>query len=61
MVAGVFCRLKFDVFGVNTSVVGDLGGGGVLSAEVVDLGWWCCIFLGGLLGCYMHVRLILKM
>jgi hypothetical protein len=33
----------------------------VLSAEVVDLGWWCCIFLGGWLGCYMHVRVIMKM
>jgi hypothetical protein len=28
MVAGVLYRLKFDVLGVNTSVVGDLGGGG---------------------------------
>jgi hypothetical protein len=38
MVAGIICRLKFDVCGVNTSVVDDVGGGGVLSVEVVDLG-----------------------
>jgi hypothetical protein len=60
--------LKFDVFGVNTSVVGvktyvvdDPGSGGVLNEEVVDLGWWCCIVLGGWLGCCVYVRVILKM
>jgi hypothetical protein len=51
MVAGVFCWLKFDVFGVNTSpVAGDPGGGGegVLKEEALDYVIWRARFGRGL-------------